>query len=299
LKHEAAAPWLYMIFRRTRRKGDTWSPLRNLEIRRGVCILAETLLIEFDVTRRDLYTSDAFWGAGLGSGAGFVTEAVGRLSDTDQEHYNSLTHRTKSNRALERERGDRKQCLTQAQWNCLSRAATNVFERSSLDAHGAERVMFTVLKDVSGINHACKPNAIYQWDEERDNGRGGHGQGVLHALDTIAADEEITICYPSNLKFILKDRDGRRAELNATLHSQCACATCSDTTQDALRITTNTARLALKLVYSPSEPIPGDTHDGSIEMRRHTDLNSDISKRMQFIENLKTLRINDTRLADE
>jgi hypothetical protein len=267
-------------------------------IERGVRILAETPLIEFYANQRDLFNSDAFWSAGMNTGAGLVVKAVGRLSHADQADYNLLTCHTKSAYTLERERAGRKESLTVAQWDCLSRAKSNVFERSSFDAHGDEHVIFTLLRDVACINHACKPNAIYQWDDERDNGRGGHGQGVLHALDPIAANDEITICYPSNLKFILKARDERRAELNETWRFQCGCATCLDTTQDQLRRTTDAARRALRYISPPSEPIPGDTHHGQDDMRRHTRYLGEINNHVQFIGHLRTLRINDTRLAD-
>jgi hypothetical protein len=270
-------------------------------IQRGTCILAETPLIEFHVGRTDRFDENAFWGTNRCSGAGEVYLAVARLSDDERADYDRLKHFKKTPSALKRGGGQRDMPLTVEQWECLSRAGTNVFRREYIDRHGVKQTAFTLLRIVACINHACRPNAIYQWDGERDNGRGGHGQGVVHALGRIEEGDEITISYLSGLDFLLEPRADRRRDLDRVWCFTCSCDACSDVTQQAdddLRATASTAYTDASNTSRPSTPIPGDTHFGRSQTDRHAKINNDITNLTTFIDQLKILGCIDTRLAD-
>jgi hypothetical protein len=266
-------------------------------IGRGICILAETPLIEFDVERRERFDEDAFWSAGKRSGSTQVNKEVGELEEDDIRTYNTLKRHKKSSINLQQENDTGGESLTVAQWDCLSRAHNNAFKREK-HVNGNPTVVFTVFSQISRFNHACKPNAIYQWDDDRDNGRGGRGQGVVHTLDTIANGDEITICYCSDLAFALKSRDDRRAELNETWRFQCGCTACADTSQDALRQTARQLDTALDSVRPPTTKIPGDTHTLGRPLGNHQRLDPELKDMMLFVDHLKALSVNDTRLAD-
>lgn len=267
-------------------------------ITRGTCILAETPLIEFSIARRDQFYEDAFWGAGKFSGAAQVNEAVAKLNDADRRVYNALKRHKKTAVVLQRQSDPDGHPLTTAQWDCLNRAQTNAFKRDYEDSNGVDRVVFTVFDHISLFNHACRPNAIYQWDDELDNGISGHGQGVIHALHPIQQGDEITLCYVSLLDFVLKSRDDRRTELNETWKLQCACAACSDTTQDPQRQTAWELYQALDDVAPPSSRISGDTYNRSNQLQKHKRIDKEIKDMMQLATNLKALGVTDTRLAD-
>jgi hypothetical protein len=285
---------LYAI-RQNQAKGNHMTATQTFG--RGICILAETPLIEFVVDRRDRFNEDAFWSAGRWSGSGQVNKEVAELEDDDLSTYNTLKRHKKTSATLQQENDSGEETLTVAQWDCLSRAHNNAFKREK-DVNGVPTVVFTVFSEISRFNHACKPNAIYQWDDERDNGRGGRGQGVVHSLDDIAAGDEITICYCSDLAFVLKSRDDRRAELNETWRFQCACTACSDTSQDVPRQTARQLDTALASLGPPTTKIPGDTHTLGDLVAKHQRHDQELSNMILFIIHLKGLGINDTRLAD-
>lgn len=265
---------------------------------RGTRILAETPLIEFSVARREQFYEDAFWGAGKFSGAVQVNQEVANLSTAERAVYNSLKRHKKTPVTLQRESDPDGRPLTVAQWECLNRAHTNAFKREYEDASGVGRVVFAVFNQISLFNHSCRPNAIYQWDDERDNGKGGHGQGVVHTLRSIAAGDEITLCYASFLGFVLKSRDDRRKELNETWKFQCACVACSDTAQDAQRQTARELDRTLEDVEPPTRAIPGDTHNRGNQLEKHKTFAKHLENLTQFTVLLKALGVTDTRLAD-
>jgi hypothetical protein len=263
----------------------------------GICIIAETPLIEFVVDRRDQFNEDAFWSAGRWSGSGQVNDEVAELEADDLRTYNTLKRHKKTSATLQQENDSGGETLTVAQWDCLSRAHNNASKWEKY-VNGVPKVVFSVFSEISRFNHACKPNAIYQWDDDRDNGRGGRGQGVVHSLVTIAAGDEITICYSLDLAFVLKSRDDRRAELDETWRFQCSCTACADTSQDGPRQTARQLDTALASLRPPTTKIPGDTHTLGNLVAKHQRHDQELGNMMLFIDHLKGLGINDTRLAD-
>jgi hypothetical protein len=265
---------------------------------RGACIIAETPLIELHVGPSLRFDNDAFWGAGRFSGRMEVNLAYSKLTANERATYDQLKPAQKrSNAQLQRAAGTYPR-LSYAEAICLSRAHNNSFERTYTDAEHVEQTIFTAFSDIASINHACKPNAIYQWDDERLNGRGGHGQGVIHALQSIGIGDEITLCYPSSLEFQLKSRNDRRTQLNETWRFRCACPACIDTSEDPLRQTARDAHRALVSVEPPSRRIHGDVHNQGAQMQQHRDLQHNIDNLRQFIAHLKALEVKDIQLAD-
>lgn len=265
---------------------------------RGTCILEEAPLMNIPVGRSSRFNNDDFWGAGRYSGGPEVNMLYARLSANERADYDQLKPAQKrTNAQLQRAAGTNTR-LSYAEAIVLSRAHNNSFERRYIDAEGVEQTVFTVLNEIASINHACKPNAIYQWDDERPNGQNGHGRGVVHALQPIATGEEITLCYPSNLEFILKSRDDRRTELNETWKFRCACPACIDTSDDPLRQVARDAHTALVSVGPPTRGIHGDVHNAGAQMQRHRELHRNIGTLTQFITHLKALEVKDIQLAD-
>jgi hypothetical protein len=121
---------------------------------------------------------------------------------------------------------------------------------------------------------------------------------MIHALQPIAANEEITISYPSSLEFVLKPCDDRRAELHKTWRFQCNCPSCADTSEDALRQTAHSAHQDLVGVVLPSRRIYGDTHNRGNQMQQHREYHGNIESLEQFIAHLVALDVKDIQLAN-
>ena len=101
-------------------------------------------------------------------------------------------------------------------------------------------------------------------------------QGVIHALQPLAVCDEITLCYPSSIEFILKSRHERRIELRETWNFKCACPACVDTSGDPRRPTARDLHTAPVAAVPPDRAIPGDTHNLETEMRQHRQFHSTI-----------------------
>ncbi|KAM0273219.1 hypothetical protein ACHAQH_008387 [Verticillium albo-atrum] len=76
---------------------------------------------------------------------------------------------------------------------------------------------FALFKDISRINHACKPNAVTRWSQTKM-------QMEVIAYHDIQAGEEITISYaPMNLL-----SDDRRDMIISSWGFECKCPICAD-----------------------------------------------------------------------
>ncbi|KAG8997872.1 hypothetical protein FRB94_002922 [Tulasnella sp. JGI-2019a] len=79
----------------------------------------------------------------------------------------------------------------------------------------ASRGQVGLFETICRVNHDCRPNALYCWDEAL-------GKEVLHALVDIPAGEEISVNYYSIL-----DGPARRAVLQSKFGFTCKCSCCS------------------------------------------------------------------------
>ena len=75
---------------------------------------------------------------------------------------------------------------------------------------------YAVLPEIAMLNHDCRPNAAYFWDEETLS-------HYVHATQTIHPGEEITITYINNEK----SREKRVANLKRNWGFECSCSACS------------------------------------------------------------------------
>jgi hypothetical protein len=91
------------------------------------------------------------------------------------------------------------------------RINTNAFE-IEIDGVG----QYAVLPEIAMLNHDCRPNAAYFWDEETLS-------HYVHATQTIHPGEEITITYINNEK----SRSKRMANLKRNWGFDCSCSSCS------------------------------------------------------------------------
>ncbi|KAF1912015.1 hypothetical protein BDU57DRAFT_564621 [Ampelomyces quisqualis] len=74
----------------------------------------------------------------------------------------------------------------------------------------------TLFPELSMLNHDCRPNAAYFWDEQMMT-------HYIHAIRDIRPGEEITITYTDNEK----DRKTRLKRLEANWGFKCACSACT------------------------------------------------------------------------
>jgi len=74
----------------------------------------------------------------------------------------------------------------------------------------------------SFFNHSCKPNAAFALNEE------GTGRAAVYAIDDVKANEEITVCYHSELLYLPTKK--RRAQLLDSHKFECHCERCDATT---------------------------------------------------------------------
>jgi hypothetical protein len=91
------------------------------------------------------------------------------------------------------------------------RINTNAFE---IVVDGVDQ--YAVLPEIAMMNHDCRPNAAYFWDEETLS-------HYVHATQTIYPGEEITITYINNEK----SRAKRMANLKRNWGFDCSCSSCS------------------------------------------------------------------------
>ncbi|KAF2787449.1 SET domain-containing protein [Melanomma pulvis-pyrius CBS 109.77] len=91
------------------------------------------------------------------------------------------------------------------------RINTNAFE---IEING--HTQHAVLPEIAMLNHDCRPNAAYFWDEETLS-------HYVHATQTIYPGEEITITYINNER----SRAKRMANLKMNWGFDCDCSSCS------------------------------------------------------------------------
>lgn len=91
------------------------------------------------------------------------------------------------------------------------RINTNAFE-IEINGHG----QYAVLPEIAMLNHDCRPNAAYFWDEETLS-------HYVHATQTIYPGQEISITYINNER----SRDKRMANLERNWGFKCSCSSCS------------------------------------------------------------------------
>ena len=91
------------------------------------------------------------------------------------------------------------------------RINTNAFE---VEVNGHS--MHGVLPEIAMLNHDCRPNAAYFWDEETLS-------HYVHATQTIYPGQEITITYINNER----SREKRMENLKENWGFDCSCSSCS------------------------------------------------------------------------
>ncbi|KAF2713501.1 SET domain-containing protein [Pleomassaria siparia CBS 279.74] len=91
------------------------------------------------------------------------------------------------------------------------RINTNAFE---VEVSG--HTQHVVLPEIAMLNHDCRPNAAYFWDEETLS-------HYVHATQTIYPGQEITITYINNERW----RSKRMANLKENWGFDCSCSSCS------------------------------------------------------------------------
>jgi hypothetical protein len=91
------------------------------------------------------------------------------------------------------------------------RINTNAFE---IEING--HIQHAVLPEIAMMNHDCRPNAAYFWDEETLS-------HYVHATQTIYPGQEITITYINNER----SREKRMENLKANWGFDCDCSSCS------------------------------------------------------------------------
>ncbi|TKA26514.1 hypothetical protein B0A50_05351 [Salinomyces thailandicus] len=84
---------------------------------------------------------------------------------------------------------------------------------------GNRRKAAGVFFEASRINHSCIPNATSQWEPSLQS-------LTVHAIEDIAAGEEITISYVE----ALRKREERQQSLKGRYNFDCDCPACDSTT---------------------------------------------------------------------
>lgn len=132
---------------------------------------------------------------------------------------------------------------------------------------------------------------------------------MVHAVKSIAQDEEITVCYLKELEFIFWSRERRLHELESIWNFRCQCSTCNqqpvypadapdDPSREALRVLHEDTKLIIPPNPRQRRTISGDTHNTIEEEREHVQYCTDITKLTQFANGLDALGVTDERLGD-
>ncbi|KID84732.1 lysine methyltransferase [Metarhizium guizhouense ARSEF 977] len=105
-------------------------------------------------------------------------------------------------------------------WNLHAQAGDDpVMDRidpNAFELHIGGDAFFGVLPEMARLNHDCRPNAVYSFDEATLTQR-------VHALADIAPGEEISIAYISPVQ----SRAERLDALRASWGFECSCSACS------------------------------------------------------------------------
>jgi hypothetical protein len=101
----------------------------------------------------------------------------------------------------------------------VSLAATNAFTDDERE-NGYKYKVLRLYKDISRVNHSCRPNAAVSWNLKEQ-------KVFLRAIRQIAAGNEITILYLPSEDISLLDFNRRRQELLREYNFTCACPDCN------------------------------------------------------------------------
>lgn len=146
--------------------------------------------------------------------------------------------------------------------------------------------MLGLFNDISRVNHSCRPNAFWAWNEERS-------EGTLFAIDNIPNNAEILIEYTADTKPSFKNGQGRRDLLNRSYNFRCDCGACNAAGQINRRNQADDqARLQAQQLLSEiqdEQPRQGESVARAV-LRRLQSTNT-------YITLLGTLQIRDTKLA--
>jgi hypothetical protein len=119
-------------------------------IPRGKLILMETPLLQIPVGRHERLNETELWSAGKYSGIKQLTYEYREAASNRRNSFDSLSFcRPKTEVQLTNEKGEGK-ALTVEEWERLSRAQTNAFERTYEDNMGIKKIVFDVFDETSG-----------------------------------------------------------------------------------------------------------------------------------------------------
>ncbi|KAL1412982.1 hypothetical protein Q8F55_000731 [Vanrija albida] len=108
--------------------------------------------------------------------------------------------------------------------NCIPCTDFDTRDRAGDEAgEGEDEDSYPVgmFRTISRVNHSCRPNAEYRWDE-------GRRELVLYAIDRIEEGEEITASYLSVLqRETLLPHAKRQALILERIGFECRCAACT------------------------------------------------------------------------
>lgn len=129
--------------------------------------------------------------------------------------------------------------------------------------HNEAPTAFGVFLKGAYVNHSCRPNSLYFWDEETKS-------LVLVALEHIAAGQDISISYLPMFNWEIVAE--RRALLQNLFPFECQCMACnvesSDTTVSAHRRKLRDLHMSLVYVASSHD---GNTRSSSVDIEHLVD----------------------------
>ena len=169
----------------------------------GEQIIAESPLTSVPVALRDVYNAN---------------QALG-----DRSKFNVCPHLDEAYDQLSAEKQRAIQQLFRLRDDLLSVFACNSFEgeeKNGLYSHTVLRLF----DDISRTNHSCRPNAVFDWDHNRN-------VGTLHALEGILPDTEIKIDYYPAEATHLRRGELRREDLRKQYGFECDCEACDESRQ--------------------------------------------------------------------
>lgn len=244
--------------------------------------------MDFVAGRTNEHNEDTFWGFADHSAAHRIEEYYEDLDEERQAQFGRLVYHDKSQAELNKFVG-KSVPLTKDQWQNLSRARVNAFERNTDDNQTA----YAVSAEISMINHSCRPNACWKYNA---------GKCEVHALDIIPAGQEITIAYSSHQEHTLCNTTNRRKHLLAVWNFTCNCTICTSRAEDRDRAAAlvlyqrvqNDLEFPAMEISSSAQSDLGRNHECRLH-RLHAGAITDLET---YIDSLKRLNIRDVKLVD-
>lgn len=195
--------------------------IADTRIRPGTKIFTERPIMRVHTgIRSDMFDEVAFFSAGDRSGGHIVYEAYRKLTGDQSKQFARLPFKEKFDQDLVAEKGQRRDPLTYNEWTCLSKCHVNAVEVDKGKALPEEEKILFVFATAQSINHSCKPNAIWKWNPDLQ-------EGVVHALNNIRRGTEITIDYLAPIGEDVNTSVARRALLKERFNFDCKCKICS------------------------------------------------------------------------